>query len=178
MKDNNGNIMMEGVRLAFRNFQGLETQYTPKGSRDFCVVLPEEIVEPLVEDNWNVKRFRIREPGDIPEAYLKVRAHYGEKAKPKVVLITSRGRTELPEDYVGMLDWADIKFVDLIIRPYHWNIRGESGVSAYLKTMFVHIQEDALEEKYRDVPELGKDDRDYIEGVLVYEDEALKEIEV
>ena len=179
MKDGNGNIVMEHVRLVFRNFQGLPTLYNPKGEvRDFCVVLPEEIVQPLIEDNWNVKTFRIREEGDIPEHYLKVKVHYGVKRVPKIFLITAGGRNRTPidEDMVGMLDLVDIAFVDLIVRPYHWDVRGETGVTGYLKTMFVHIQEDVLEEKYRDVPEIGVgalaiDNRDIIEAELLDDEE-------
>jgi hypothetical protein len=59
---------------------------------------------------------------------------------------------ELGEDECILLDWADILTVDLIIRPYHWNVNGRTGVKAYLKSIFVVINEDYLELKYADVP--------------------------
>jgi hypothetical protein len=34
------------------------------------------------------------------------------------------------------------------VRPYAWDVNGKTGVKAYLKTLFVTIDEDALELKY------------------------------
>lgn len=68
-------------------------------------------------------------------------------------MITSRGRTPLGEDEVSILDWADLANVDLIVNPYHWDVNGRQGVSAYLQTIFATIEEDELELKYADVPD-------------------------
>ena len=73
-------------------------------------------------------------------------------AHEPMVMITSKGRVELGEEECILLDWADIDKVDLIIRPYHWNVNGRTGVKAYLKSIFVVIHEDYLELKYADVP--------------------------
>jgi hypothetical protein len=50
-----------------------------------------------------------------------------------------------------MLDWADITNVDMIIRPFSWEVQGKTGIKAYLKSIFVTIQEDALEIKYSEI---------------------------
>jgi hypothetical protein len=46
------------------------------------------------------------------------------------------------------LDWADIRTCDLIARAYEWTVNGKTGVKAYLQSMFITIEEDALERKY------------------------------
>src|SRR4051812_15216958 len=49
-------VVMEGVRLVFRNFEGKEGPYNQEGSRSFGVILPEDIGEQMLTDGWNVKR--------------------------------------------------------------------------------------------------------------------------
>jgi hypothetical protein len=70
-------------------------------------------------------------------------------------MITSRGRTTLDEETCGLLDWAEMSNVDVILNPFDWEVNGKKGRKAYLKTLFVHILEDELELKYADVPEIG-----------------------
>ena len=141
-------VLIEEARLIFRNFEGRETQYNRAGDRNFCVILPPSlVVDDLLADGWNVKFLKPREAEDIEQPYLKVTVGYKFKP-PKIVLITSRGRNDVPEEMVEMLDWVDIAKVDLIIRPYNNTVRGETGVAAYLKTMYITVNEDALELKY------------------------------
>ena len=145
---------VENARIMFRNFQGKKTDYNEEGNRNFVLFVPEEDVESLLSYGWNVKRLKPREDNPDGQAYLTVKVKYGP-LPPIAVLITSRGKTRLDEDTIGQLDWARIKNVDLTIRPYQYppsNIRPEGGVSAYLKNIYVTIQEDALEEKYADIP--------------------------
>lgn len=147
---NEETITFEGARLLFRNFAGEEKQFNPAGRRNFCVVIPDELVDPLLKDGWNVKTLQPREEGDAPTSILKVMVSY--KARPpKVAMISSKGRTNLGEDEIELLDWADMSNVDLIVRPYNWEVGGKAGVSAYLQTMFVTIREDELELKYADM---------------------------
>jgi hypothetical protein len=153
----NDNIVMEGVRILFRNFSGKADRYNREGDRNFSVLLEPELAKQMEKDGFNVKVLQPREEGDEPQAYLKVTVKYrnlqGEKIKPpRVVMITSRGRTNLGEDEVGALDWADIVNVDLIIRPFEWKMsEGRTGISAYLQSIYVTIQEDPLEAKYADL---------------------------
>lgn len=147
------NIVIEGARIGFRNFSGKEGQYNPAGRRNFCVFLDDKVLaEQLLKDGWNVRTLRPREEGDEEQPYLQVAVNY-ENIPPKIVLITDHGKTNLEESEVGMLDWADIKNVDLIIRPYNWDVNGKQGVKAYAKSLYVTIEEDEFESKYYDVPD-------------------------
>jgi hypothetical protein len=142
-------VLMEGVRIIFRNFAGKEGQYNREGDRNFAVLLDDTIANSMAEDGWNVKWLKSREEDEeeSPQAYLQVSVNFKGRP-PRVVLITSRGRTNLSEDQVEMLDWADIKNVDLIVRPYEWVVNQKSGIKAYLQSIYVTIEEDALELKY------------------------------
>jgi hypothetical protein len=149
-KDNT--VLMEGVRIIFRNFSGREGQYNREGDRNFAVLLDEKIATAMAEDNWNVKWLKPRneEEGEESQAYLPISVNFKGRP-PRIVLITSRGRTNLDETQVETLDWVDILNVDLIVRPYEWTVNGKSGVKAYLQSIYVTIDEDPLELKYSEL---------------------------
>lgn len=150
---NDGNVVLEDRDILFRNFAGREGPYNQEGDRNFSVVLTEREAKQLAKDGWNVKMREPREEGDEPLHYLQVslkyRARGGRSLRgPRVVMITSRGRTTLGENEVELLDGVDILTCDLIIRPFDWVMNGKSGTKAYLQSMFVTIDEDPLERKY------------------------------
>lgn len=148
-------VLMEGVRIIFRNFQGKEGQYNKEGDRNFGVILPPQVAEQMLADGWNVKYLKPREEdeGDEPEEtpWLSVSVNFDKGRPPKIMVITDRGRTALDVETVETLDWADIQNVDLIVRPYTWEVSGRSGVKAYLQSMYVTIEEDELEKKYSEM---------------------------
>lgn len=152
MPINDNTVVMEGVRIIFRNFSGKEGQYNRDGDRNFAVLLDETVANAMSEDNWNVKWLKPREGDEEeePQAYLPVSVNFKGRP-PRIVLITSRGRTNIDESSVEMLDWADIINVDLIVRPYEWTVNNKSGIKAYLQSIYVTIDEDPLEVKYSEL---------------------------
>lgn len=153
---NEDNIILEDKEIIYRNFAGREGPYNQEGDRNFAVLLTEREAKQLTKDGWNVKTREGREEGDETQYYLQVslkyRARGGRELRPpRVVMITSRGRTTLGEDEVEILDWSDILTCDLIIRPFEWTMNGKTGTKAYLQSMFVTIDEDPLERKYADL---------------------------
>lgn len=152
MPVNDNTVMMEGVRIIFRNFSGKEGQYNREGDRNFAVLIDETVATAMTEDGWNIKWLKPRgeEEEQAPQAYLPVSVNFKGRP-PRIVLITSRGRTNIDEDSVEMLDWVDIINVDLIVRPYEWTVSGRSGVKAYLQSIYVTIEEDPLEIKYSEL---------------------------
>jgi hypothetical protein len=148
-------VVMENVRIMFRNFAGKEGQYNREGDRNFAVALDERTATEMAQAGWNVKWLKSREENEPEQAYLSVSVNFKGRP-PRVVMITSRGRTPLGEDDVELLDWADIKTVDLIVNPYEWAVNGKTGIKAYLQSIFVVIEEDALELKYADVQDANQ----------------------
>lgn len=142
------NLIMENVRIMFKNFSGKEDRFNRAGDRNFCVAIedPSE-AERLSLIGWNVKFLKPIEEGADPLAYIQVAVSY-KNIEPNIYMVTNKNKVRLSEATVGNLDSADIKNVDLIISPYNWEVNGKSGVKAYCKTMYVTIDEDVFADKY------------------------------
>lgn len=147
MSDTAKTFMVEDAPIIFRNFAGKEGQYNREGDRNFAVILPEDVAKQMLEDGWNVRYLEAREEGDSDTPYISVAVNFNNRP-PRVVLLTTTTRTQLDENSVDVLDWADIKTADLIARGYDWSVNGKTGTKAYLQSLFVTIEEDALEQKY------------------------------
>lgn len=152
MPDNAPEILIEDATLIYKNFSGKPTKFkTQGGVRTFNVVLEDEkLAKQLEADTWNIKW---PEPKEIDGETVVRKPHLPVEARfdvypPKVTVITDSGRTIYTEAMMDTLDWADIRTVDLIIRGNHYDVNGKQAIKAYLKTMFITIEENALEAKY------------------------------
>lgn len=145
------NITIENARIIFRNLSGKPDKYnTQGGKRGFGVVIDDpEFAKSLIKEGWNVKQFKSKEDEEEePGYYLMVKVLYSERSNPHIYLCTKRSKTMLNEDTISSLDYAEISSVDIVIRPYEWSVRGDSGVAAYVKTMYVNVVEDEFADKY------------------------------
>lgn len=155
MVNEDGRVVFEGVKLVFRNFSGVAGRFNEEGDRNFSVFLEDDVAELMKKDGWNVRWIKSREEDEPDRPILKVNVKYrrrdGSRTRPpRVVLITSRGKTTLDENTIPILDWAEIEEVDMVVRPYEY----EPGkFSAYLNSIYVTIRDDPLEMKYFDVPD-------------------------
>lgn len=130
-------LQIDDAKVIFRNFSGAAGKYNREGDRNFAVVIPDdEIVNELTERGWNVTVKPPREEGEDPFRYLKVKLKFNEYG-PAVYLRTNGAKNKLDEDTIGVLDNIDILSVSLDIRPYNWEVNGETGRSAYLQAMCV-----------------------------------------
>ena len=144
-------LTLENARIVFRNFSGVEKKFNPAGRRNFCVLLESELAHLMGEDGWNVKWLQPRDEEEEPQAYIQVAVNYNNRP-PRIVTITTRGQTNLTEETVGILDWAELITVDLTVRPYLWEVNGKHGIKAYCKSLYATLEEDRLADKYNNIP--------------------------
>ena len=120
----NSTVTIYNARLMFRNFSGEETQYNPKGNRNFCIFLEPEIAKQMEEDGWSIGILNQRNPEDLPQPILRSKWR-SLITRPTIIIISNGRKTKLNEDNVGMLDWAEIAQCDVIVRPLYldrsWN---------------------------------------------------------
>lgn len=154
------NIVMEGARIIFRNFAGKGDKFNPQGRRTFGLIIDREDAAALEEEGWHIKCLKQRDDEEAPQPYLPVRVSFASAA-PAMYLVTRKKKTLLTEDTVSMLDNAELENVDVVISPYHWTMpNGDSGITAYLKTGYFKIVEDAFYDKYSsyDDPKVATDE--------------------
>ena len=144
------NISIDNAQIRFRNFTGEPTKFDKAGGkRTFSVILDPEMADKLREDGWNVKSWE-PEGADEPIYQLPVEISY-KIYPPKIWMISGNKKTMLQEDTVSALQYAEFTKVQLIIRPYCWEVNGKSGVKAYVKAMYATIEEDEFEKEYRNL---------------------------
>lgn len=153
------NLLLEDVRICFRNFSGAPDKFHTNGCRpNFCILLDEGTGLRLAEDGWRVKPLHRRDGDEETNYVLKVNINFDSRIPPNILLISELGKKKLTKDTLAALDYADVKTADVVVTPY----QREPGdpFSAYLKTMSVTIFDDPIALKYKDVPDVGQDEEE------------------
>jgi hypothetical protein len=156
-RDNFAPINISNAKLIFRtNFKGIAGPWNNEGERNFNVILEDEALEQALAYGMNVKMTNPR--GDYePVNYIKVNIGYKFRA-PHVELINSRVKRVLNENTIGILDDFEYDNIDIVLRPNRWHRpNGDTGVNAYLQSMYATIAEDAFANKYYDIPTVDDD---------------------
>lgn len=149
-------LILRNSRMIHKNFEGRATKFTRQGDRQFSVVINPENVDEISNAGWRIKMLPPREDieGSEPLYFIDVRVNMDSNRPPEVYLCTSKKKTKLDKDSIGTLDSAVIKNVDMVLHPHKWETPdGKSGVKAYLKTLYVTIEEDVLAGDYENLIE-------------------------
>jgi len=151
-------LQLDEYPITFKNFRGEKGQYNAEGERSFSILIedPEEAIR-LIDLGWALRPLKVREEGDPVVHHLPVKVGFGGYSPPRIykVSMSSNSYVQLDSNTVAMLDWLSIAHVDVILNPYEWSVLGETGVKAYLNTMFVVLDENALDLKYAGFVESG-----------------------
>jgi len=168
------NLQIDNIRLLWPNFSGEKRKFNENGKRIFNIGLEQEEAEQIAALGWPVKsRERVNDEGETEVLHnLKVTVKMDAQKPPAIFLVSTDingnpKRTPLHEDTVELLDALEFSQVDVILRPYNYDVNGTKGVAAYLKTGFFVLAQDDLEKKYAHIPiDDGRDMPLEIENII------------
>lgn len=159
----NDTLKLEGVKLTWLDFKG-QGKYNKTHAREFHVILDREMAEELEAQGYNIrwpKPFETDE--ELPEGFedrrlptMKVTLSRTPNVSRLVRIYTveegykyrvdTRNNNELDDlDDLG----PDILYADIVINPYHWEIDGRKGISAYVASLYLILATDEFSHKYQ-----------------------------
>lgn len=164
-----GLLQINNARIIFRNFSGEEGQFNREGERSFSLVIAggtfcdgvhkpievdaQEMAEALMAQTnmhgvgWNIKIKPPRTEEEDPFMHMKVKV--STKNRMPAVYLSSAGNVRrLEEGDLWMLDEIAIRNVNLDIRPFDGEMRGEGFRSAYLDSIEVIQEIDRFTARY------------------------------
>lgn len=146
-------ITFRDATILWPNFSGAADKFNAEGDRNFNLRLTKQEADDLAAQGWNVK-CKLARPNDPDQdgeerCVLKVTVNFGNKP-PRIVMQGSKtkNRTELHEGIAGLIDSAELGKCDLSFVPYFWDVNGNIGVTAYLKTLYAIVIEDELDAEW------------------------------
>lgn len=148
-------IIQENAKIKWLNFGGNNNRNGINNGRGFSLVIEdEEVANDLAALGWVIKEKTATKNNGEPSVYwvLGVKIRY-DKFPPKIVLVKPSGMEVLREDNVGLVDSTRYTNIDLTITPYHWDNGIRDGISAYLSTMYITVDEaaDPFASKYAEM---------------------------
>lgn len=139
------------VKWPFSHFDGRKDTFNEEGDHNFTVVLPEDQARELMEipNGWNIKERAGREEGDPPEFTLKIKISY-KYEEPAIYFLKGNRRFRATEEDLVDIKRSTCERIDVICSPSRWVQPDRTGVTAYVKEMYVKIRESRFAEMYSD----------------------------
>ena len=106
-------ILIEGAKFAYSpNFSGAPTIFDKNGGvRSFSIIVPKEAEATLVEQGFNLRKFKKNDPEDDRLA-LTIKVS-NMRSEPDIRLIMGNIERKLDWDEIGDLDAMDLEHCDL-----------------------------------------------------------------
>lgn len=144
-------IVLEDVVVVYKNFSGAPTPFNKKGGeRDFVIDVPDNVVPELESYGFRIRK-KPETEDYAAQNLLKIKVNMESNWPPTIWLIKPNGKIQLDETTIQMLDLMNIVHADIVINPYEWNVGEDTGTSAYLREMYVELQ-DGLAMRYAELP--------------------------
>lgn len=155
-------VIIENARVFSTNFSGREKIWQGKiinteGTINFCVSIPDDIAQQMIEDGWAVRINPPRNEGDEASYFLPVEVKFKDRSRkplppkiyPHVYMYTGKKETMLDDESIGVLDGIEFKNIDLTIHPRIWeDDNGERRIKAYLLDGRFVVKESRIAAKY------------------------------
>lgn len=139
---NRGMVMIDDAHIVYRNFAGRGSQFNREGDMNFAVVIPDvETAEKMKADGWNVKIKPSKSDPDEMFCTLPVKVKFNGRG-PNIYVRTGDKQFQLPEEAASTIDNMAIISCDMNINPYHWEVNGKTGTTAYLQSLLIRQEED------------------------------------
>lgn len=137
------------VKWPFSHFDGRKDTFNEEGDHNFTIVLDPDYARELMEipNGWNIKEREGREEGDPSEYTLKIKISY-KYEQPAVYLLKGNKRFRASEEDLADIKRSTCEQIDLIASPSRWVQPDRTGVTAYVKEMYVKIRESRFAEEY------------------------------
>lgn len=138
------------IKWSWSNFTGAKDNFGEEGKRYFVLILPREKALELQEIGWPIKENDPYEEGDEPEFTMKVMISY--RFDPPTVFFVKNNRKIRVEEEKDISDIRrdSCEKVDVIISPNPWAKNGRSGITGYVKEMYVSIRQSRFAAEYED----------------------------
>lgn len=151
------NITIENAQFVYQpNFEGREERFNKPGDRYFNVRIPDNIVDAVTADGWNIKWTKPAKTATpqqieehVSEPFLPV--HIGFTYRPPSVSVWEDGKeTFLDDETCGLIDQMQFETIDVVIRGRNWEDEGRQtcGIKAWLQTFVGVVETDDIQRKY------------------------------
>lgn len=148
-----GILQIDDARVIFKNFEGRGDKFNREGDRNFSLIIEDtNVADALTDKGWNVKIRESNDPNEAPFMRLPVKIKFSDYG-PNIYLKTGEKMNRLDENTVGILDNIDWETCDMDIRPFDWEVNGNTGRTAYLQSMCVTQRIDRFAARYANVGE-------------------------
>lgn len=170
--DERGFVHVDNAIIISKNFSGAERfdkdgqVVNSKGERNFRIALNDEAGQFLSNLGLNVRATPPKDGEGEPLIALQIKVSYkfNDSRRPIIKKYTKKKFEIMDENNVSEIDSTYIEDADLVFRPNPWTVRGNSGITAWLRKLNYKIAEDDFDAKWDSMLEDEPSD-DFMEEV-------------